>query len=211
MMNPEKERQRLVDELSQEGIKNTAILKAINTVPRHLFVPPELRYLAYNNSALPIGLDQTISQPYVVAKMTETLLKGKDFKKILEVGTGSGYQAAVLSQLVDEVYSIERIEALLDHARKIFDELHYHNIHTLYGDGNEGWPEHAPYDAIIVTAATNSIPMKLLEQLKVGGRMIIPIGEAGHQELQLITKREKSFDLRILDAVVFVPLKTGKI
>lgn len=204
-------RQQLVNELISQGIQNPNILNAMNTVPRHFFVPKEIQNLAYNNSALPIGFEQTISQPFVVAKMTETLLKGKNFKKILEVGTGSGYQAAILAQLVDEVYSIERIEDLLNRTKKILNELNYHNIFTLHADGNAGWPEHAPYDAIIVTAATNSIPIQLLNQLRVGGRMIIPIGETGHQELQLITKREKSYDLRILDPVIFVPLKAGKI
>lgn len=210
-MNFAEARQQLVNELIHEGIQNPNILNAINTVPRHDFVPKELQYLAYNNSALPIGFEQTISQPYVVAKMTEVLLKDKSYKKILEVGTGSGYQAAILAQLVDEVYSIERIEGLLHRTKKIFEALQYKNIFTLYGDGNLGWPEHAPYDAIVVTAATNSIPINLLEQLKVGGRMIIPIGEPGHQELQLITKREKSYDVRVLDPVIFVPLKSGKI
>lgn len=210
-MNFVEARLQLKNELISQGIQNPKVLNAINTVPRHSFVPVEIQSLAYNNSALPIGFDQTISQPFVVAKMTETLLKGKNFKKILEIGTGSGYQAAILAQLVNEVYSIERIEELLNRTKKIFDQLHYQNIFTLHADGNEGWPEHAPYDAIIVTAATNSIPIKLLDQLKVGGRMIIPIGEPGHQELQLITKREKSYDLRLLDPVIFVPLKTGKI
>ena len=208
-MDAAESRQRLVNELQHKGISDPAILQAINTVPRHLFVPENLQAFAYDDTALPIGHEVTISQPFVVAKMTALLLGKEKLEKVLEVGTGSGYQAAILAQLVDEVYSIERIEPILTHTQNLFKQLNYNNIHTLYADGSEGWSEFAPYDGIIVTAATQSLPIKLLEQLKIGGRMIIPIGSPTYQELQLITKRKKSFDVRRLDPVIFVPLKPG--
>lgn len=208
-MEAKERRQHLVNQLQRKGISDTTILTAINAVPRHLFVPEELQAFAYDDTALPIGHEVTISQPYVVAKMTGLLLAGKKLNKILEIGTGSGYQAAILSQLVNEVFTIERIETILKRTQKLLSSLNYENIHTLYADGNAGWSENAPFDAIIVTAATDAIPIKLLEQLKTGGRMIIPIGDPSHQELQLITKRQKSFDVRKLDPVIFVPLKPG--
>ena len=205
------QRKQLVDILRQEGITNEDVLKAIGTVPRELFVPADLQEFAYYNNALPIGESQTISQPYVVARMTQVIIENHKPKKVLEIGTGSGYQAAVLSQCVDEVYSIERIKNLLDKANVSLEKLGYKNIHTLHGDGNKGWQKHAPYDGIIVTAAADVIPPALLEQLANHASIIIPVGsQYAGQELQLITRQDHDFETKYLDLVVFVPLLPGK-
>jgi protein-L-isoaspartate(D-aspartate) O-methyltransferase len=199
-------RDELANLLFLKGIKHPAVLKAVATVPRHLLVPDNLREYAYEDEALPIGFGQTISQPYVVAKMTEALLQEKEkLDKVLEIGTGSGYQAAILSQVANEVYTVERIKGLLDAAETTLKQLNYKNIKTLYDDGNLGWPDNAPYEAIIVTAATYAIPEVLLAQLDVGGRLIIPIDTVyGAQQLQLIMYDESGYHTHYLDPVMFV-------
>lgn len=201
-------RNQMVDEqIIQRGVKDKLVLEAMRKVPRHKFVPSELEGMAYNDTPLPIGEGQTISQPYIVALMTESLgLKGGE--KILEVGTGSGYQAAVLAEIVDEVYTIEIIKSLADQARQRLEKMGYTNIFVRHGDGYRGWPEKAPFDAIIVTAAPEEIPPPLLEQLKVGGKLVIPLGEQ-YQELVLVEKKKKGFKKRYLIPVRFVPM-TGE-
>lgn len=201
-------RKRLVDELMKEGIRNPDVLKAMEEVPRHCFIEEALQSRAYENIPLPIGFSQTISQPFIVARMTEALASGPLYK-VLEIGTGSGYQAGILSQLASEVYTIERIEALYQRAVNAFRRLNYFNIHARYGDGSHGWPEVAPFDAIIVTAAATEIPPALLEQLNEGGRLIIPVGPPGEQVLKLITRHGTHYQTVILDPVRFVPFKPG--
>ena len=203
-----KERTRMVQEqIIRRGVKNPRVIEAILKVPRHRFVPVELRPNAYDDDPLPIGCGQTISQPYIVAYMTEVLdLKGNE--KVLEVGTGSGYQAAVLAEVAREVYTIEILKPLADQAKKILDELGYKNIHFSCGDGYQGWPAEAPFDAIIVTAAPSEIPESLVRQLKDQGRMILPVGDL-LQELVLITRKNGLTTTKSLIPVRFVPM-TGK-
>lgn len=202
-------RERMVrEQLERRGIQDPRVLQAMRKVPRERFVPADLRNRAYDDGALPIGHEQTISQPYIVAFMTEALrLTGKE--RVLEIGTGSGYQAAVLAELVPEVYSIELVEPLARSAEKTLSELGYRNIKIKIGDGFAGWVEHAPYDAIIVTAAPAEIPPVLVEQLKMGGRMIVPVG-VWEQELVLVEKSAKGFITRNLLPVRFVPMVSGK-
>jgi len=203
----EKLRSSMVEEqLKSRNIKSEAVLDAMRTVPRHLFVPKDMQSYAYNDSPLPIGLGQTISQPYIVAFMTEQLNPVPGMK-ILEIGTGSGYQAAILAYLGCEVYTIELLEELSARAEKILSELNFNNVKTKYGDGYLGWPEAAPFDAIIVTAAPEKIPEKLIEQLKVGGNMIVPVGPVySGQSLKLITKKDKRILEKDLLPVMFVPM-----
>lgn len=201
----------LIGRLRMDGISDPRVLEAFAKVPRELFVREDLKDLAYEDEALPIDCGQTITQPYLVARMTELLLGGKKLKKVLEVGTGSGYQAAILAQLVDEVYTIERIQVLLDQAQHRFKLLGYHNIHTLYGDGYLGWVDHAPFDGIIVTAAASEIPYELRNQLVDSGRLVIPIGpQFGAQELCLVTRHQDQLEIQRHDFVVFVPMLHGK-
>lgn len=191
-------------QLRGRGIHDPRVLEVMGRVPRHLFVPEEMRPYAYDDEPLPIGEGQTISQPYIVAFMTEALeLKGEEV--VLEVGTGSGYQTAVLAELTKEVYTIELIDKLALRAQKILGELGYSNIHFKIADGTFGWSEWSPFDAIMVTAAPPTVPKKLQEQLKVSGRMIIPVG-AGFQDLVLITREKKEFKKKKLLPVRFVPL-----
>ncbi|MGB3714625.1 MAG: protein-L-isoaspartate(D-aspartate) O-methyltransferase [Candidatus Promineifilaceae bacterium] len=189
------------------GVDDETVIAAMLTVPRHEFVPEEYLNQAYENHPLPIGLGQTISQPYIVAKMTEAI-EVSPGDRVLEIGTGSGYQAAVLAEVVDQVYTVEIIGDLLDRASETHERLGYHNISTLHGDGYFGWEEHAPYDAIIVTAAPDHIPIPLVQQLKTGGRMIIPVGPVGgFQRLWLITRiSEEEVQTVDLGGVSFVPL-----
>jgi len=182
-------------QLISRGIQDSKIIQAMLRVPRHKFVPQGLRKLAYSDNPLPIGMDQTISQPYIVALMTE-LLKLKSGEKVLEVGTGSGYQAAILADIGSEVFTIEILESLSETAQEILKSLGYSNINFKVGDGYSGWPEHAPFDAIIVTAASEHIPEPLIEQLKENGRMVIPIGDL-YQELLLITKTDKGIEKKL--------------
>lgn len=200
----------LINMLKLQGITSQQILDAIEKVPREAFVAEGYEDEAYENHPLPIGYQQTISQPYIVAQMTEILLANNNVHKILEIGTGSGYQAAILSQLVEKVYTVERILPLLEEAKEKFKLLHYQNIYTHYGDGYLGWPKHAPYDAIIVTAAAPKIPPALLDQLSDQGRLLLPLGQHwGGQQLQLIMKQGKTYHTQIFEPVVFVPMLTG--
>ena len=200
---------RLIMELRREGITDTRVLSAIERVPRERFVPPTFEDRAYNNSALPIEDGQTISQPYVVAVMTEALAVGERMK-VLEIGTGSGYQTAVLAKLCRRIYTIERYQSLLRRAEARFKDLGLANITTRYGDGSKGWPEQAPFDRIIVTAAAVDVPPILVEQLTVDGLMVLPIGESGWtQQLVRVTRREEGFDAEELLSVRFVPLVEG--
>ncbi len=202
--------QKLADELRHKGIENDCVLNAIAQVPRDQFVRSDLKSYSTQDSALPIDCEQTISQPFVVARMTEIILKRKKQpEKVLEIGTGSGYQAAILSKVIKEVYSVERIETLYDQAKKKFEALSLKNIHTHYGDGHLGWSEHAPYDAILVTAASPEVPSALLDQLAIGGIMVIPIGDSRHQALIAITRTKKGFKEQTLDPVIFVPFLPG--
>lgn len=205
-MTSQRTRERLIQRLREEGIRDERVLEAMRSVPRHLFIDEALASRAYEDTALPIGQGQTISQPYIVALMTQTLLAGGRPGKVLEVGTGSGYQTAVLSSLVGEVYSVERIEPLMKQARRRLHELGCRNVQIRLSDGSWGWKEHAPYDAIIVTAAPLEVPKSLLEQLAPGGRLVIPVGGSTTQELRLIQHAEKGFTNERLVLVNFVPL-----
>ena len=209
-MTSQRTRERMVDRLRKQGITNEDVLTTMRNTPRHIFVDEALSSRAYENTALPIGHNQTISQPYIVAKMTSLLLGGDMPKKVLEVGTGCGYQTSVLSRLVEEVYSVERIAALLQQAKKRFRTLNLYNIKSIYSDGNWGWESKAPYDAIMVTAAPQEVPKSLLNQLQVGGRLVIPVGHDNQQKLRLIIRRPDYFEGIDDEAVSFVPLLGGK-
>ena len=202
-------RDRLVQTLRKEGIGDERVLKAITQIPRHKFVDEALSSRAYENTALPIGQSQTISQPWIVARMTEAILDGGKPEKVLEVGTGSGYQAAILSQLVPKVFTVERIDELLKFARRRFHNLRLNNIYVRYADGHLGWPSQAPFDGIMVTAVAQSVPQELLEQLRIGGLLVIPVERDGQQRLITVRRLEDGFDETDLGAVVFVPLLSG--
>ena len=204
--NFEKARARMVEEqLIPRSIHDQKTLEAMRKVPRHLFVEDALKNQAYGDYPLPIGRGQTISQPYIVALMTQALgLKGHEH--VLEIGTGSGYQAAILSQICEKVYTVERIDTLLVQARKVFDSLHYLNILTKLDDGTNGWPEYSPYDIIIVTAGGPKIPLPLLEQLADPGILVIPVGDRGVQDLRLVTKKEGEIKEKTIELVRFVNL-----
>ena len=193
------------DQLIRRGIHDPKTLEAMRQVPRHLFVEDALQNQAYADFPLPIGRGQTISQPFIVALMTQALgLQGHE--SVLEIGTGSGYQAAILSLICEKVYTVERIDTLLVNARSIFDKLHYLNILTKLDDGTNGWPEYAPYDVIIVTAGGPKLPQPLLDQLADPGRLVIPVGDRGVQNLQLITKKNGSISEKTIEYVRFVNL-----
>jgi protein-L-isoaspartate(D-aspartate) O-methyltransferase len=204
--NFEKARARMVEEqLIPRSIHDQKTLEAMRKVPRHLFVEDALKNQAYGDYPLPIGRGQTISQPYIVALMTQALgLKGHEH--VLEIGTGSGYQAAILSQICEKVYTVERIDTLLVQARKVFDSLHYLNILTKLDDGTNGWPAYSPYDVIIVTAGGPKIPLPLLEQLADPGILVIPVGDRGVQDLRLVTKKEGEIKEKTIELVRFVNL-----
>ncbi|KPK60608.1 MAG: protein-L-isoaspartate O-methyltransferase [Gammaproteobacteria bacterium SG8_31] len=208
-MTSARTRERLILRLREEGIESEAVLNRIREVPRHLFVDEALSSRAYEDTALPIGHGQTISQPYVVAKMTEAVISGGRPAKVLEIGTGCGYQTAILAGLVGTVYTIERVGPLLRRARERLGTLGIHNVRFRHGDGWEGWKANAPYDAIIVTAAPPETPKALLEQLADGGRLIIPVGPRSHQELLEIQRVGQKFEERLLGHVIFVPLLPG--
>ncbi len=199
-------RDRMVQEqLIPRGISNPQVIEAMREVPRHCFVDDALQSRAYGDFPLPISAGQTISQPYIVALMTEALaLTGSE--RVLEIGTGSGYQAAILSRLCSQVYTIERINVLLAGARRVFDQLRYFNIVAKLDDGTLGWPEHGPYDAIIVTAGGPEIPQPLVDQLEDGGRLVIPVGDQHLQVLQLLEKKDDGVQIRDLEKVRFVDL-----
>jgi protein-L-isoaspartate(D-aspartate) O-methyltransferase len=209
-MTSRRTRDRLVQRLRDQGIRSEAVLEQIRSVPRHLFVDEALASRAYEDTALPIGLGQTISQPYVVACMTEALLDGFEGETVLEIGTGCGYQTAVLAPLVKKIYTVERIPELLRKTRQRLRDLDIYNVQFRPGDGWLGWPKYGPYDGIIVTAAANEIPEKLLEQLAPDGRMVIPVGPPGRQELMKVTKKSDHYEQVSLGLVSFVPLVHGK-
>ncbi len=207
-MTSQRTRDRLVARLKEKGIRDPEVLEVIRRMPRHLFIDEALESRAYEDTALPIGFNQTISQPYIVARMTEELVRDRP-RKVLEVGTGSGYQAAVLSQLVEEVYTVERIEPLARQVRQRFRHMGFRNIRCKHSDGSWGWPSKAPFDAILVTAAPEEVPTALLEQLAEGGRMVIPVGDRTGQSLAVITRKGNVFEREDLEPVVFVPLLSG--
>ena len=209
-MTSARTRDRLVDRLKKHGIRSSAVLEQIRNVPRHLFVDEALASRSYEDTALPIGHSQTISQPYVVAKMTEALLADFAGDKVLEIGTGCGYQTAVLAPLVKEIYTVERIPELLRKAKQRLRQLDIYNVRFRLGDGWEGWPKYAPYDGIIVAAAATELPQKLLEQIAPGGRLIMPVGPSGAQELTMVRRRDDHFEQVSLGGVSFVPLVKGK-
>ena len=208
-MTSQRTRDRLVQRLREKGIKNKAVLEVIGLTPRHLFMDEALASRAYEDTALPIGKGQTISQPYIVARMTELLMEVKP-QKVLEVGTGSGYQAAVLSPLVDKVYTTERIEYFSTKARQTFRKIGYRNIRAKHSDGSWGWDELKPFDAIIVTCGAAEIPEPLLQQLAVGGRLVMPLGDQNNQTLISVIRTDTVFEREDYEAVNFVPLLSGE-
>ena len=208
-MTSARTRDRLVQRLREQGIANLAVLDRIRNVPRHIFVDEALGSRAYEDTALPIGYGQTISQPYIVARMTEALLEAGAADSVLEVGTGCGYQSAVLAPLVARLYTIERIEPLLARARARLRELGVRNVRFRHGDGTLGWRAHAPFDGILVAAAPLTVPEALVKQLRVGGRLVVPVGPEGEQELVRFTRREQGVQRESLGAVAFVPLLGG--
>lgn len=208
-MTSARTRERLVQRLREQGIVNPAVLERIRNVPRHIFVDEALASRAYEDTALPIGFGQTISQPYIVARMTEALLEGGAPRKVLEIGTGCGYQTAVLAPLVGRIFTIERIAGLQERAKARLRELQIRSVRFRHGDGSQGWKSQAPFDGILVAAAPLAIPESLIEQLAVGGRLIVPVGSEGVQQLMRITRREQGVERRVLGAVAFVPLVGG--
>ena len=208
-MTSARTRDRLVQRLREQGITNAAVLERVRNVPRHIFVDEALGSRAYEDTALPIGFGQTISQPYIVARMTEALLEAGEVSNVLEVGTGCGYQTAVLAPLVAHVNTIERIEPLSARARQRLKELGIRNVRFRHGDGSLGWKAHAPFDGILVAAAPLTVPEALIKQLKVGGRLLVPIGQEGKQELVRFTRRDQRVERESLGPVAFVPLLGG--
>lgn len=208
-MTSPRTRERLVERLRARGIRHAGVLDAIRIMPRHIFVDEALSSRAYEDSALPIGHGQTISQPYIVARMTEALLEGGQMDVVLEVGTGSGYQTAILASLVRRVYTVERIGALLQLAQRRFRAMEIRNIRPKHTDGGQGLPEYAPFDGIIVTAAPEGIPRVLVNQLRMGGRMVLPLGTREEQALVRVTRTPGGYGHEILERVSFVPLLVG--
>jgi protein-L-isoaspartate(D-aspartate) O-methyltransferase len=208
-MTSQRTRLRMIERLRGQGIRDEVVLSAMGEVPRHLFVDEALASRAYEDIALPLGFGQTISSPHTVARMTELARAGGALGKVLEIGTGCGYQAAVLSRVAKEVYSIERIAALLAKARKHFRELRMLNVRLRHGDGQTGMPEVAPFDAIVMTAAATHVPRELMDQLEVGGRMILPIAHGREQRLCVIERSQHGYIEKKMDVVKFVPLLPG--
>jgi protein-L-isoaspartate(D-aspartate) O-methyltransferase len=208
-MTSRRTRERMVTRLRQQGIVNSRVLAVMAEIPRHVFVDEALESRAYEDTALPIGHNQTISQPYIVAKMTELLLERGAPGKVLEIGTGCGYQTAILAKLVDQVYSVERIAPLMKKARDLLWELNIKTVGFKHSDGGWGWPEHAPYDGILAAAAPAEIPEALLQQMAVGGVMVIPVGRESSQELHRIIRTEDGFLDEIIERVTFVPFLSG--
>lgn len=209
-MTSARTRDRLVIRLKEHGIRSAVVLEQIRNVPRHLFVDEALASRAYEDTALPIGLGQTISQPYIVARMTEALLDNFDGEKVLEIGTGCGYQTAILAPLVKEIYTVERIPELLRKTKQRLRDLNIYNVRFRPGDGWEGWAKYGPYDGILVAAAASELPQKLLQQLVPGGRLIMPVGPPGKQDLIMVTRMDDHYEQVSLGAVSFVPLVKGK-
>jgi protein-L-isoaspartate(D-aspartate) O-methyltransferase len=208
-MTSARTRDRLVQRLRDQGITDLRVLDRVRNVPRHIFVDEALASRAYEDTALPIGWGQTISQPYIVARMTEALLQGGQLNKVLEIGTGCGYQTVVLAPLVEKIYSIERIEPLFKRAKLRLKELGIRNVRCKHGDGAKGWPTQAPFDGIIAAAAPLTMPEALLAQLSIGGRLIVPVGPEGEQQLLRMTRREQGVTKENLGSVAFVPFLGG--
>lgn len=208
-MTSQRTRERLARRLGDAGIRDPRVLNVIRQVPRHLFVDEALASRAYEDTALPIGYGQTISQPFVVARMTEMLIEHAVPQKVLEVGTGSGYQAAVLAALVPQVFTIERMRALHERSRRLFRDLGLHNVRPRLGDGYAGWPGEAPFEGIVLTAAPEYVPEALFEQLAPGGRMVAPVGPPGRQELRLYAREGDGIEQRAVESVSFVPMREG--
>jgi protein-L-isoaspartate(D-aspartate) O-methyltransferase len=208
-MTSRRTRERLVARLKEQGIRNPDVLRVMLETPRHLFVEEALQSRAYEDTALPIGFNQTISQPYIVARMTELLLEKGPLDKVLEIGTGSGYQTAILAQLVKRVHTVERIYPLQQRARRCLQELHLRNVRLKHSDGGWGWDEYAPYDGILAAAAPNEIPESLLSQMGRRSVMVLPVGDQRGQILKRITKTEKGFEIEEIEPVVFVPFLPG--
>lgn len=208
-MTSQRTRMRMVDRLRSQGIHDEIVLSVLSEIPRHLFVEEALASRAYEDIALPLGFGQTISSPYTVARMTELARAGASLNKVLEIGTGCGYQAAVLSRVAKEVYSVERVAPLLEKARKHFRELRVSNVRLRHADGQLGMPEVAPFDAILLSASATHVPRDLLAQLEVGGRMILPMRRSGEQRLWMIERSAHGYVEKKMDAVKFVPLLPG--
>ncbi|RTE66907.1 protein-L-isoaspartate(D-aspartate) O-methyltransferase [Amphritea opalescens] len=211
-MTSQRTRSRLVQRLKEQGISDQLVLDVMGNTPRHIFIDEALSHRAYEDTALPIGFNQTISQPYIVARMTEILLAGGPLERVLEVGTGSGYQTTVLAQLVSKVFSVERIKPLQEKARQRFSLLKIRNVSLKHSDGGMGWAERGPFDGIMVTAAPEEVPAELLIQLAVGGRLVIPVGGTQNQQLKLVIKvSETEYETSVLEGVKFVPLLSGTV
>jgi protein-L-isoaspartate(D-aspartate) O-methyltransferase len=216
-MTSQRTRERMIASLLDKGIKNWAVLDVMRTTPRHIFLDEALAHRAYEDTALPIGFNQTISQPYIVARMTEAAIgnrvqEGSKVPRVLEIGTGCGYQTSVLAQLAERVWTVERIQPLLERARRNFSLLNLRNIRSKHDDGSLGWPEYGPFDVIIAAAAPQHVPVDLLAQLAEGGRLVIPVGsEKMGQELRLIERHDGQFLSRVLEQVNFVPLYVGQV
>lgn len=209
-MTSRRTRERMVNRLIEQGIRNRKVLDVMRDMPRHIFVDEALASRAYEDNPLPIGYNQTISQPYIVARMTELLLKVGTMHKVLEIGTGCGYQTAILAQFAEHVYTVERILPLQRKAKEHLWDLKIKNISFIHNDGGWGWPEYAPFDGILVSAAPPEIPQALMEQMAVGGMMVIPIGKPGSQELQRVTRTSNGYEIEEFEAVSFVPFLSGR-
>lgn len=209
-MTSQRTRERLIQRLRDAGVKNSLVLETIRNTPRHIFVDEALASRAYEDTALPIGHGQTLSQPYVVARMTEALLEQGTPERVLEIGAGSGYQTAILAQLVKQVFAVERLAALATKARQRLRDLGLYNIQLRHADGFLGWPQHAPYDAILVAAAPDQIPSTLYAQLALGGRLVIPVGCGTEQKLVRVTRTADGYEQEMLGEVNFVPLLGGR-
>ncbi len=209
-MTSQRTRDRMANRLIEQGIRSNKVLDVMRNTPRHIFVDEALASRAYEDTALPIGFNQTISQPFIVARMTELLLASGPLQKVLEIGTGCGYQTAILAQLVGHVYSVERILPLQRKAKGYLWDMKIKNVSFIHNDGGWGWPEYAPFDGIIVSAAPPEIPETLLQQMAMGGVMVIPIGDGGRQTLQRVTRSEKGYEVEEFEPVSFVPFLSGR-
>ena len=211
-MTSQRTRDRLINRLREQGISSEAVLDVMRNTPRHIFIDEALAHRAYEDTALPIGYNQTISQPFIVARMTETLLAEGDLSRVLEVGTGSGYQTSILAPLVGELFSTERIKPLQEKARSRLKRLGLSNVYLKHTDGGMGWAAKAPFDGILAACAPEEVPEELKQQLTIGGRLIIPVGGSDNQELKLVVREsETEFTTQVLECVKFVPLLSGTI